>query len=116
MHNRLVYAFATLLLSSFYCANAVAREYELSVPSDIKARYTVIEKITKGNLRTITTRREGPSGTSFAKREVDCQRRMSRYIGTGDTLPEMKASKPGETMNSPVEGSISYYVTLEACV
>lgn len=89
----------------------------IAIPSDSRARYEAIS-VTKrqDGLVEIITRRQGPSGTSFARREVDCRRRMFRYIGEGDTLEEAQrpAPNPGQ-MAALVKGSISYEVVQFAC-
>ena len=95
--------------------SAFAAGQSISVPSDSKARYTVVDKTSKGFTRIITVRRDGPSGTSFTKREVDCSRGRSRYLAEGDTMQELRANKQNNTMSYPVEGSISDYVTQAAC-
>ena len=54
----------------------------IAVPSDPRARYELVGKVRRDDgLVEITTRRQGPSGTSFARREVDCRRRMARQSG-----------------------------------
>lgn len=98
-----------------FIASTAAAQQAISVPSDAKASYTVLEKAGKGNTRTIVTRRQGSSGESFSKREYDCSRALVRYLGTGDTLTEMKASRPREQLGPIVSGSIAYWVGVEAC-
>jgi hypothetical protein len=94
-----------------------AAAQSISVPSDARARYEAVSVIKRRDgLVEIITRRDGPSGISFARREVDCRRQLFRYIGEGDTLEEAKrpAPNPGR-MAVLVEGSISYYVVRFAC-
>ena len=87
------------------------------VPSDANARYAMlkVEPGEGGNI-VATTRREGKSGTSFARREIDCGTPSFRYIGEGDTLEEAQqpAPNPGE-MAPLVEGSISDVTVKVAC-
>lgn len=87
------------------------------VPSDSKARYYLLN-VEDGEAGRIiaTSRREGPSGTSYARREIDCSARLFRYVGEGDTLAEAQqpAPNPGE-MSGLVEGSISDEAVKFAC-
>lgn len=92
-----------------------AAEKPLPVPSDTKAQYFVLERDTKGNERKITTKRIGPSGTSYAQRLVNCSAGTFRYLGDGETLAAMKASQPSTSMAPVTQGSISYYVSEAAC-
>ena len=79
------------------------------VPSDPRASYRLLKwsKMQNGNLEAVTVR-EGPSGTSFARREIDCENQTFRYLGEGDTLSEAMRDSPniGE-MSGLVEGSIA---------
>jgi hypothetical protein len=88
-----------------------------NVPSDMNARYSLLS-VTKGKGGNIvaTTRREGSSGTSFARREIDCAAQTYRYIGEGDTLLEANqpVPNPGE-MATLVDGSISDVTVKFAC-
>jgi TPR repeat protein len=65
----------------------------LNVSADRKANYYLISKssLKNGNL-IVTSRREGPSGTGFSKREINCQDNSFRYLGDGSTLEEMNAT------------------------
>ncbi|WP_369991279.1 hypothetical protein [Pseudomonas xanthosomatis] len=87
----------------------------LKVPSDTKATYTVLARDTSGNERSITTKRVGPSGTSYSRRLYSCSARTVKYLGSGDTLEQMQASKPDPQMAPIVSGSIADYVGAEAC-
>lgn len=85
----------------------------IDVPSDPKAKYVVIDEGGTPNLRTLTTRRVGSSGTSFARREFDCRKRTVRYLATGDTLEAM--TPVNEKMSSLVAGSIADVMWHRAC-
>lgn len=93
----------------------LAAETPLSVPSDTKAQYFVLERETRGNERKITTKRAGPSGTGYSQRLVNCSAGAFKYLGDGDTLEAMKASKPDAKMTPLTPGSISFYVAEAAC-
>jgi hypothetical protein len=97
--------------SSFKPATA----YLLSVPSDSKAEFFVLHKGGGGTQRTILTKRVGPSGVSYSERLFNCANNTGKYLGTGNSLTEMAASKADPNMGSIVNGSIAYYIGLEAC-
>jgi hypothetical protein len=89
----------------------------VSVPSDPRASYWIISKnkMANGNLEVLT-RRSGPSGESYSRREIDCGAGTVRYIGEGDTLDEAKqdSPNPGE-MTPPLSESITGVITAAAC-
>lgn len=88
----------------------------ISVPSDLKASYSVIDLHSAGRgLVEITTKRDGPSGTTYARRLIDCRAATFKYLGTGDTLAEANQDRPEPTMSRLVDGSISYHVVVDAC-
>lgn len=87
----------------------------LSVPSDSGAQFFVLEKGGSTEARTIVTKRVGSSGTSYSKRLYNCKYNNVKYLGTGSTLSEMETSKPDANMASIFDGSIAYYVGIEAC-
>lgn len=87
------------------------------VPSDSKARYALLNVVkSTGGLIIATTRRDGSSGPSFARREIDCAAQTYRYIGEGDTLDQanLPAPNPGE-MSELVTGLISDVSVKFAC-
>lgn len=103
--------FALLALMSFSAVSATT----FSITTDLKAKYTIIDKNLNGSMATITTMREGPSGTSYSQRLYDCTSWTVKYLGDGDTLEQMKASKPDEGMSPIVDNSIAYYIGQQAC-
>ncbi|UAL42837.1 hypothetical protein K8B83_18780 [Shewanella inventionis] len=92
-----------------------AAEIKLNIPSDPKASYTVLEKSRSGDEAIIVTKRVGSSGTSFSKRLYNCSNETVKYIGSGETIDSMNASKPDAKMAPIFEKSIAYYVGKEAC-
>ena len=104
-----------LAVLGFALTPAVSAAASLYVPSDSKASYTVLSRDASGNERTITTKRVGSSGTSFSRRLYNCADRTVKYLGSGETLDQMKASQPDPRMGSIVKGSIADYVGAEAC-
>src|SRR3546814_18366511 len=53
----------------------------------VSNRIVKISKMPNGHLE-VTNRRDGTSGTSFSRREIDCRSYEYRYLGEGDTLTE----------------------------
>jgi hypothetical protein len=106
------YAFIGLIASA---GQVSAKEVLLSVPTDASAQYYILEKSEANGRVTIVTKRVGSSGTSYSKRLVDCGNKTFMYVGTGDSLEEMKKSKPDTKMSVLVPGSISSFVAGAAC-
>ena len=99
--------------------SAKAEDSEIGTPlpvrSDPGASYQLISssKMSNGNLEVLT-QRSGPSGVSFARREVDCSSMTFRYLGEGDTLSEAKEDGPNpgemsEAMSTSISGEVSRF-------
>jgi hypothetical protein len=89
----------------------------VSVPSDPGATYRLLRwsRLPNGNLEAVT-RRDGSSGTSFARREIDCRAMTFRYLGEGDTLEQALADSPNPgQMGELTSQSISTYVSEFVC-
>lgn len=88
----------------------------LKVPSDPSAKYTIIDlKRISSSIVEVTSQRDGSSGTSFARREVDCAANAFRYTGDADTLEEMSTQSLGGPMGDLVSDSISDVISKFAC-
>ena len=108
--------FYLVFLSVIISTSVLAAEIPLNVPSDPKAIFFVLEKGSRGTERTIVTKRVGPSGTSYSERLYNCTDHTVKYLGTGDSIAEMVASSTVTTNMGPIiQGSIAYYVGIEAC-
>jgi hypothetical protein len=87
------------------------------VGSDPRATYQLVRwsEMPNGH-REALTRRDGSSGTSYARREIDCSGRRFRYLGEGDTREEAEVDdkNPGR-MAELVSGSISTEVSDFVC-
>lgn len=103
--------FVAMALMSFSSMSATT----VSIPTDSKAKYTIIDKAMNGSMSTITTMRDGPSGVSYSKRLYDCTAWTVKYLGDGDTLDQMNASQPDDGMSPIVDNSIAYYLGQKAC-
>ena len=88
----------------------------IQVPSDSRAQYYFLEKSGNSTFRTLTTKRVGPSGTSYAKRLFNCSQKTVKYLAEGETLSTVRAATSSSYQLAPiVTGSIAYYMYLEAC-
>jgi hypothetical protein len=87
----------------------------VDVPSDPKATYYVLERTGDNDHPVETTKRVGPSGDGYARREFDCQNRTWRYLAEGDTMEELAASKKSDQMGPLVDGSIADVMWHHAC-
>ena len=87
----------------------------ISIPSDSKATYIELDRSNKGNIRTLKTKRTGPSGDSFAIVEFDCKSQTSRYIADSDTLDGLKESVPEPRRSPIISQSIAYFQMLHIC-
>ena len=104
----------SVFLAAF--ATASVAQTALPIPSDAKAKYFVLERGGSKGMPTLTTKRVGSSGTSYSQRVFDCSTSQVKYLGTGDSLEEMKNSKPDPNMGPLIKGSISWYQWQHACV
>jgi hypothetical protein len=89
----------------------------VSVPSDPGATYRLLRwsPLPNGNLEAVT-RRDGRSGTSFARREIDCDAMTFRYLGEGNTMDEALADSPNPgQMGELTSQSISTYISEFVC-
>jgi hypothetical protein len=68
-----------------------------------------------GNLEVLT-RRDGRSGTSFSRREIDCTAGTFRYLGEGDTREQAEEDAPNSGGMTPLtERSISSETAIYVC-
>ena len=86
------------------------------VSSDPGVDYNLIswKKLSNGNVEA-TTERRGPSGTSYARREIDCAARMFRYLGEGSTLQEAQEDRSDPDMSPLTDQSISSIAAAFIC-
>jgi len=77
----------------------------IPVASDPRADHRLLNwtRMSNGNVEAVT-RRDGPSGTRFARREIDCGARTFRTLGEGDTLGEALADVPSPGFMGPLAG------------
>ncbi len=103
-------------------ANAQLGTHVIDVPSDPNATYTIIQKNKTNGIAFIQTNRKGSSGISYSSRLINCRQDTFKYLATEDdanlfmekhnnALETLDESNMGKLTN----GSISYYVAVEAC-
>lgn len=92
-----------------------SNEERILVPSDPKAEYFVMERAGDQAKPILTTRRVGPSGTSFTRRMFDCKAKRVQDLADGDTWDEFKASSKSDAPYPLVEGSIADVLWNNAC-
>lgn len=93
----------------------MSQEESIYIPSDPNATFTVLDKGTKGSLKTIVTKRDGKLGVTYSNRAFDCENRQFMYLGSGESLDEMRASKQDNKLSPIFENSIADYIGREAC-
>ncbi len=100
---------------SAVAAVSVQESQALVVPSDSNAKYYVRGIVRRSDgLIEIDTRREGPSGTSFAVRLVQCEPLLSGYIAEADTEADL-VRNPAPELSVLVADSISDVIAKHAC-
>lgn len=108
-------SFFLLAISMIVCVVVQAQEY-VAVPSDPKAKYTLLETKKRGDgMVESLTKRDGPSGTSYSKRLIDCDNATFKYTAEGETLEGMKTKTHFNPMGPLTVGSISTYISAYAC-
>ena len=88
-----------------------------SIPSDSRASYRLLKwsRLPNGHLEALT-RRDGPSGTSFERREIDCETMTYRELGEGDTREDAVKDVPNVGhMTELTPESISTYTAGLVC-
>lgn len=87
----------------------------IKVVSDPSAIYHLlsVSKLANGNLQ-VMTRRDGRSGTSYSRREVNCGAMTFRYLGEGDSLAQTLRNSPSrgrmtEAMPTSISGEVSRF-------
>ena len=93
-----------------------AAAISVNVPSDPGVNYSIVVKDYGGGTKSVVTKRDSKSSTSYSIREVNCNSKTFRYMGEGDTLEKAISNLDDTKSMSPVtNGSISYYILKAAC-
>lgn len=85
------------------------------IPSRDSATYTLMDIKFKGKNVFITTQRDGKSGRSYSTREIKCPGKQARYLATGDTMEEFKASNMKQSFSESYSDSIQGEIASYAC-
>jgi hypothetical protein len=87
-----------------------------NVTADPGVEYVVfdVQKRPDG-LIEVLSRRRGSSGTSYARRLVDCQNWKFMYLAEGDTVAELSVLHPDARMAELTAGSSSTAVSYNGC-
>ncbi len=90
---------------------------ELAIPSDPHARYEVLAVGIYGGHKTLLTKRNGPSGSSFSEILIDCKNQKFAYMREGETLNELMADPqmPTSGWSRLVPNSIKDYQFRYTC-
>lgn len=88
----------------------------IRVPAEPQAVYTaeLVTKMTDG-LAHIVTKRVGPAGTTFTKRECRCGAATVRTLGAGETLDQMQSSPMDPKHSGLVTGASAFHACEYAC-
>lgn len=116
MLKAVLFIFSLIVFSQF--AHAEVFNKRVKVPSDGRAKYTILE-VSKPQNHVVEalSKRIGPSGTSYSRRQINCRKNTFKYLDDGDTLAEVNDGKYNISsyMGDLVNGSISYYISHWAC-
>jgi hypothetical protein len=87
--------------------SALAEDTPIDIQTDIEGQYFLVEEGGSFSKPTLVVKRVTPDATThYIKREFDCDARSVRYLGEGESLEEMAASRL-ESEASPINaGSI----------
>lgn len=87
-----------------------------SVTANPGVEYVVFDVLKRPDgLIEVFSRRKGSSGTSFARRLVDCQNWKFMYLAEGDTVAELSVLHPDARMAQLTAGSSSTAVSYNGC-
>jgi hypothetical protein len=88
----------------------------VGIEPNVEYRILKIRRLRSGNLEVLS-RRDGPSGTSFARREYNCDDMTFRYLGEGDTREDAEKDAPNRgSMADLIDGSSAFSIGAAACV
>ena len=94
---------------------ASAEERTISIPSDMFAKYVVIQKSGSAEERLIVVRRTSMSGIVFSKRVYDCQEDKVHFLGSSLTLEGLDADQMQWRVQSVERGSVADDLERVAC-
>ena len=90
--------------------------FEVDVAADPGVQYVIFNVLRRPDGRIeVASRRKGSSGTSYAKRLVNCQDWTFMYLAEGDTIKALSIPRPDPEMAPLTPGSSSTVITYHAC-
>ena len=109
-------AISFLLATSVLFSTAVlADNKRVPVPSDLRARYMIIDKSWLGGDRIVVTKRVAREGTTFTKRRFDCEKNTVMSLGEAASKEALETAAADSRMSPIAPESVAYYISLEAC-
>jgi hypothetical protein len=106
---------AAIVIGVLTLSPAWAEESPLDIQSDIDARYFLVEKAGSPEVPILVIRREGPSGTRYSRRELDCAARTVKSLGSAESLEALAGAEPDASAFPVEEGSIADQLWKHAC-
>ena len=114
MHLKIVYGLS--LISLCWSLAAVAEDIPLTIHTDLKGDYFLVERgLNDGKPTLLVKRVVSETYSHFIKREFDCAARTERYLGEGESLDEVAVSQPELESLPIVEGTIPDQLYRLAC-
>ena len=112
----LVKAISFLLATSvLFSTAALADNKRVPVPSDLRARYMIIDKCWVGADRIVVTKRVAREGTTFTKRRYNCEKNRVMSLGEASSKEALETAAADGKMIPIAPESVAYYISLEAC-
>ena len=117
--------FVLLLLASLSAGPALAEDYvsprgfapvPVPRPSEPQAAYTLVDAWKTGGTRVqFVSRRAGPSGLGYTRREIDCRSGIGRTLASSETVASLQRDAPDPRAIAPVPGSSAQLTSAAAC-
>lgn len=107
---------ATCVVLTLHASQCIAKEVDIpfrSGPGD-KGTYRIIEISRSIPVVKTLHRRDGPSGTTYTRSEIDCSALKYREMGSQDDTPKGMKIRPTRWTEF-VPGSIKNYLAIAAC-
>jgi hypothetical protein len=113
----LVKAISFLLATSvLFSTAALADNKRVPVPSDVRAKYMIIDKGWVGADRIVVTKRVAREGTTFTKRRYNCEKNTVTSLGEASSKEALETVAAADGKMVPIAPeSVAYYISLEAC-
>ncbi|MCY1402383.1 hypothetical protein D3C76_446160 [compost metagenome] len=97
-----------------HATSALAEAPRFSSQQD-DAMYSIVAMTNDSSGRTVITKRVGISGTSYAKRVLNCNEQTVRLLGQGKTLQDLFTAEPDAESIPIFTGSLAESIARVAC-